>query len=678
MDVKHERDTVKHAEASLHFSICYRLGFGVEPNLEKMLLYLSDAAKDNVIAQSVLARVLLANKEVATPMGLDISPLNTVDRQLDENLDAAVYFSRRIQVRQRLLSAEIAAKARPEARSALVSAATTGADSKLESLLTEENIGEEILSDALVAACKYGHFQSALLLLSKCQAYHGPSTQPTPLHWLIIFGEPQVAHLAKSLVHGPLGESLNRKGICGKLLDAIPESTVNFPEQCMDLLGSALHWAVRIRHLPLVRVLIELGADVNLRWKARRQLSSEPATTRLPNYSPLDLAVAFHCSDVVDVLLRSGANLSGGTFDYKYTALHLIGQAVFPFAYDIMHGRHRREAVRQVIHTLIEAGCNIDALDSDGKTPLARSLENPDLEDYILEELLSAGASVDGSITRHNENAAIIIAQNSLYRRLNTSGLRLVLPRVKDINKRNSGGSSCRNALHYCAVGRSSRMTEVLLADSRISVDERTSDGQTALHLAATYGSSEVIHLLVRAGASLESKNQFSETPVEIATMFRWTDAVHTLIAYNAAVVFTGADDTLKNTVIHAAAANDRDSKGIVAELLENHDALCESKLLLNMLDCRGWTALHQAAYYGDIESVTALVKAGADRSILSRENHTQEGLTPLEMTKKLMKTASASGFGSDHDRVKDGGPVVISKFMACLERIATILENRV
>ncbi|OCL01651.1 ankyrin [Glonium stellatum] len=659
MDVKHERDSAKHSEASLQFSICYRLGFGIEPNLEKMLLHLSDAAKDNVTARSVLARVLLANEEAATSIRLDISPLDAVDRQLDKNLDPA-----------------IATKARPESRSTLVHAATIGADSELESLLAKENIGQEILSDALVAACKYGHFQSALLLLSKCQAYRSPSTQPTPLHWLIMFDESQVAHLAKILVHGPPGESPNRNGICGKLLDAVPESTVNFPEQCMDLLGSPLHWAVRIRHLPLVRILIELGADVNLRWKARRELDTEPSTTRLPSYSPLDLAVAFHCSDVVDALLRSGATLSGGAFGHEYTALHLIGQAVFPFTYDVMHGRYRREVVRQVIHSLVEAGCNIDALDSDGKTPLARSLENPDLEDYILEELLSAGALVDSSITRHNENAAIIIAQNSLYRRLNTSGLRLVSPRVKDINERNSVGSSCRNALHYCAAGRSGRMTEVLLADSRISVDERTSDDQTALHLAATSGSSEVIHLLVRAGASLQSKNQFSETPLEIATMHRWTDAAHALISYNAAVVFTNADDTLKNTVIHAAAANDKDSKGIVAELLEKHYALRKNKILLNMLDCHGWTALHQAAYYGDIESVTALVQAGADSSILSHENHTEEGLTPLEVTRKLMKTASATGFGSDHDRVKDGGPVAIAKFKACLERILTILEN--
>lgn len=566
------------------------------------------------------------------------------------------------------------------ARSAtpLVFTATTGDAATLERLLDSSDLHQDVLSEALLAACRCGQFPAAMSLLSKCRKYHGSTTQPTPLHWLIMFNESEVSQLARILVSGESISSSESKRVCDDLLNTMPKSTVNFPEHCLELLGSPLHWAVRVRHLPLIRILIELGADVNLRWKAPRFLSSEPAMGRVPNYSPLDLAVVFHIPDAVDILLRAGASVVSTCDDsYRCSPLHLLGRPILPFTYDILHGKHRREAVRQVIQSLKNAGCGINARDSERKKPLARALENPDLEVYVLEELLDAGALVDDSITRHKENAAIIIGRTSVYRRLTTSKLSIVLPLIPDINKKDNGGGYGRNALHHCTAARSGKMTEILLRDKRISVDERTSNGQTALHISATYGAVDVLDLLVReGGASLNAEDELGQTPLQIATTHRWTDAVHALIRHGSEVIFTGKHRKSKSTVLHTATSNEKDGSSIVAELLDYHAMLRQDKALLDAQDCLGWTALHQAAYYGDKDGVETLVKFGANQTILSFEDDDWGGCTALELANGMLGRISAGNLGADHERIEDGGPVAVSRFAACLTRIRDILMD--
>ncbi|KAI9659824.1 MAG: hypothetical protein M1821_001175 [Bathelium mastoideum] len=667
LDVVYERDPVKRAEALLQSSICRRLGFGIEPNLVESMHYLSDALATNSIAQSVFCRVWQANKSVV-PEPLDFLPCPEALNDTLDRYDEAEHFVRRVQAHQRVVGAE-------SRNDALLSAAATGDEATVNNIISSENIDQTRLSEALLISCKYGQYGPLESLLAQCHKYHAFITEPTPLHWLIMFNEPEVSQIAEALINQRSGKASREVGICGELLGSMPRSAVRFPENCLELFGSPLHWAVRMRHLPLVQVLIKLGADVNLRWKAPSQLSSEILTLQIPDYSPLDLAVTFHCSDVVDILIAAGAETRYTGNGYQYSALHVIGQPVLPFAHDVLHGKHRHKALHRVIDSLKKEGCDINSLDSGGETPLAKALENPDLEDHVLAGLLEAGARVDGSITRKNENAAIIIARNSVYRRLTTSKLSMILPLIPNINEKDNGSPSW-NALHHCAKAMSGKMTKVLLENQHICVDERTSDDQTALHIAATFGSFVVIDLLVRAGASLDARDQAGRTPLEIATLGRWADVVHDLIRLGASLVFTRAEGKSSSTVIHAATANANDGNALVTEILTKHDIVRENRKLLNLQDDRGWTALHQAAYYGDIKSVDALLNAGADRTVLSLNDGPYWSSTAFDIATAVLRAVSAGRLGPDHKRIRDGGPPAMTRFRARLVEIRDILKR--
>ena len=673
LDTTYERDPIKRAEASLQFSVCHRLGFGIEPDLVKSMQHLAEAFSYNPIARSIFSRVRQANEEAAKTIS-HIPPPMDLDHDID-NLRSEEYFVRRFQVHQKATKARLTSKLGSFTSSPLLSAGVAGDVEALEKLLISEDLSHALLSEAILSSCKCGQYGTLRSLLSKCYVYEGSAMEHTPLHWLIMFKEPELSQLTQMLVNGESEAISSRNGICSKMLGSMPTSIASFPEHCMELFGSPLHWAVRVRHLPLVRILIDLGADVNLRWKAPQQLSSDPTTTHIPNYSPLDLATAFHIPEIVDALLAAGAHTEYTGHGYQYSALHMIGQPAFPFAHDILHGRNHQEALRRVIQSLKLAGVDINSRDSNNKTSLAKALENPDLEGYVLAELLEEGANVDSSITQQNENAAVIIARNSMYRRLTTSKLSRVLPFISNINEKDKRDPA-RNALHHCAAAMSGKMTETLLKDTRVCVDERTSDGQTALHIAASSGSSDIVYLLAGAGASLNAKDGQSRIPLEFATLNRWIDVVDLLISLGSPVTFAGVHGVARGSVLHAASANANDGYAIITEILNNHDRLRNNQSLINMQDHRGWTALHQATYYGDKKSVITLIKNKADLSILSFGDGNSGARTALDMGKEMLANVSTRTLGPEHERILDGGLAAVTSFGARLAEIIDILEH--
>lgn len=173
------------------------------------------------------------------------------------------------------------------------------------------------------------------------------------------------------------------------------------------------------------------------------------------------------------------------------------------------------------------------------------------------------------------------------------------------------------------------------------------------LHRGAHLGDVEAIRSLVAAGAELEQRDGNGRTPAHVAAFASNDAALEALAAAGADM--NALDDQVYDVLTIAAVANDPDMVSLALRLGNRPDlttsvydgtALIAAAHLghqevvrrliaggapLDHVNNLGWTALIEAVILGDggpdhIETVRALVMAGADRSIADRE-----GMTPLQ-----------------------------------------------
>ncbi|RUS17593.1 chitin synthase-domain-containing protein [Endogone sp. FLAS-F59071] len=152
-----------------------------------------------------------------------------------------------------------------------------------------------------------------------------------------------------------------------------------------------------------------------------------------------------------------------------------------------------------------------------------------------------------------------------------------------------------------------------------INLDLKDSDGESAIHHAAATGWVEVVDLLMRAGASIETENKVG-TPIFI---FKQKLTPLVVAAYN------GHSDVCARLLdVGHAEINHRDSTGKTAIILaayEGHtacvDVLIQRGVDIDAQDQYGWTALMLAAYSGRMECSQLLVLNGADRFIRTANN---------------------------------------------------------
>jgi ankyrin repeat protein len=186
----------------------------------------------------------------------------------------------------------------------------------------------------------------------------------------------------------------------------------------------------------------------------------------------------------------------------------------------------------------------------------------------------------------------------------------------------------------------------------------REIESMSALHAAAHAGEIDQLQRLIGQGSDLESTDQAGRTALHVAAFASQIGAIETLAA-------AGADlDALEyqayDIVTIASVANDVElldlalSLGasaknitspyegtalIAASHLGHHKIvrlLIDAGAPLNHVNNLGWTALIEAVILGNggpnhIETVRALINAGADRSITDRD-----GLSPLQHAEKL------------------------------------------
>ncbi|XP_051927461.1 ankyrin-3-like isoform X29 [Hippocampus zosterae] len=220
-----------------------------------------------------------------------------------------------------------------------------------------------------------------------------------------------------------------------------------------------------------------------------------------------------------------------------------------------------------------------------------------------------------------------------------------------DINICNQNGL---NALHLASKEGHVEVVAELLQQGA-NVDAATKKGNTALHIASLAGQMEVVKELVTHHGNINAQSQNGFTPLYMAAQENHLDVVRYLLEHGSSqsiatedgftplavalqqghdqVVSLLLENDTKGKVrlpaLHIAARKD-DTKAAALLLQSDHNADVESKMMVNRTTESGFTPLHIAAHYGNINVATLLLNRGAAVDFKARND-----ITPLHVASK-------------------------------------------
>ncbi|KAI1399456.1 hypothetical protein F4819DRAFT_488563 [Hypoxylon fuscum] len=631
-----EQDPERKAQARLQLALMYQIGYGLAQDSSKALYHLEAASKNNKVALAIFRQ----SRKASSPDEQEREHAAASQEQHVTYKDPAILYDG-------LLWRSERDDSNPTDRFLDLGQISVPSISILAILVKRGRYEPHILSEALTAACRDGHLDAAMLFAEHCTDFSAINTRlPNPLHWLIMFSPREATSLLHTLVSGSdMSDNDRRLKAVRSLMASDHEgTTILLPHRCMELRGTPLHWAVIAGYTNLVAAFIRIGADVNVRnvWKIND--SGDGRREHYPSLSPLDLAVACHFPQIVALLINHGGETYGGDWYWSHSPFHMVGYDTFPFGRHVAHGQGHRAALQETIRILINRGLDINALDSLGQTPLFVAVKNLDLEPYILEELLLAGAGVEAECEKQDGNVVVTAVVRCYYRRLSWQKLPLLLPHVRDINAKSESGL---NALHHCALFDAVPAVDVLLQAPGIDVDAESAQGDTAVSLAAKRGSLGVLASLIRKGADLH--RGFSLAGAISAGQI---DALSMLVDAGAGIHFRTNQKPrgVKLSVLHYATSRYSRRPSHIRACLDKLPRLRAQEALDDRIDGI-WTPLHDATYYGDVDGVRALLEAGADP--LKTYVDLSGPKTPLELATKTLKRVDPDLANLSHPRLE-------------------------
>lgn len=315
--------------------------------------------------------------------------------------------------------------------------------------------------------------------------------------------------------------------------------------------STSLHLAVVTGHADTVRLLCERGATVN-------------AKSPYGN-TPLHLARNHF---IVRTLCEHGATLDtedkNGKTPFWTAVFFLANQET------MSHDSETWECFQE----LLNAGCDINARDSSGYTPLLRILDaREEIDPALIKKLIRAGADTR---LRADNGAGVLrlCSSKHAYKQLLKAIGRGLDIDTKTIGRLNSHVAFIRNKyddpsdreheLVYMWV-RDSLEDLPLLRRLGSDVDVTNSAGWTAVHWAASEGDTLVIDRLLAAGASLGVYSaQKGRSPLAVAVHYQKLEAARLLLRYGSDPHAKGPSAKAENALDVA----DRVGGGVMLELL--------------------------------------------------------------------------------------------------------------
>ena len=270
------------------------------------------------------------------------------------------------------------------------------------------------------------------------------------------------------------------------------------------------------------QVLIDAGADIETKDDMGR--------------SPLHWSCRSGALAVVKILVAAGAGVCGrcnfgntclilaAHHGHTETVRYLVGLPQVDLSHKAEDGyTSLLAAVEQsgadVVEVLIDAGADIEAKLTDGRSPLLKASQCGNLQ--VVKVLVKAGADV--CVTDNKGATCLMLAAH--YGHTETVRTLLCMPEV-DVNQSHPEGLT---PLHRAASMEHSDVVQVLI-DAGADVEPKDSEGGTPLHCACEVGELDIVQMLVKAGADLCVVDDDSTTCLMFAAQHGHTETVRYLV----------------------------------------------------------------------------------------------------------------------------------------------------
>ena len=282
-----------------------------------------------------------------------------------------------------------------------------------------------------------------------------------------------------------------------------------------------LHHAARDGNLPMVKLLVEHGADIQAGTKGR----SSRGMSVIGGFTALHLAAGEERDEVVEFLLQHGASHQARTGGSRWYPLHWAASkgALRSVKLLLKHGAnvHACDLAGQtalfsaiecrdvnLVRCLLEAGANVNHNGNGPYTPLMAAAGSRDMQ--IVKALVEAGADLEGhSNPRYGSQPPL---HRALMHCFDDMALYLLARGARADRPDHVGDTP----LHYAVRGNRLIIAEALIK-AKVDLNASNKAGNTPLHLACRNSNlKEMRKLLSDSGADWRRKNGQGKTPEDL------------------------------------------------------------------------------------------------------------------------------------------------------------------
>uniref|UniRef100_A0A1I8GXM6 ANK_REP_REGION domain-containing protein n=1 Tax=Macrostomum lignano TaxID=282301 RepID=A0A1I8GXM6_9PLAT len=255
----------------------------------------------------------------------------------------------------------------------------------------------------------------------------------------------------------------------------------------------------------------------------------------------------------------------------------------------------------KVINQLIDAGCNVDNQQKDGRTPLMLAIASTSKSaDEVVQTLIEHGCSVD-AVTEDGFNAAHVACK---YNKLQV--LKVLMEKGVSIESLTKSSDSCLTL----AVPKGSAELIGLLVDAGLSKSHINCEGHSAVSLGYQRGNEEVLSkLLPVSDSDVSNKYANGNTLLHLACEGGLKKLIESLLDRDPTLL--EAKNSKLETPVHVAS---RCSK------LELVDLLLQRGADINSADEMGETPLFMAISAGNFTICKSILDKKPDLSLLNSE----------------------------------------------------------